>query len=111
MADRNADNEVTWLFVFDNVNNPDLIRDYLPPMGGEGPSAGSVLITSRDSLVKTPHYQVTHGIDLAPLSQEDAANLLLKLTWREDNGQDQQLSSSVAEILGGLPLALTQALG
>lgn len=111
MADRNADNEVPWLLVFDNVDNPDLIWDYLPPMGGEGPSAGSVLITSRDSLARTPHYQVTHGIDLAPLSQEDAANLLLKLTWREDNDQDQELSSSVADILGGLPLALTQMAG
>ncbi|TPX13841.1 uncharacterized protein E0L32_005785 [Thyridium curvatum] len=106
-VDNTYDDEVPWLLVFDNVNDPDLISDYLPPAG----SNGSVLLTSRDSLAKTPFYHVENGVDLSPMKEEDASALLLKLTWREGDPQEEKLSFSVAEVLGGMPLALTQMAG
>ena len=106
-ADNQVDDEVPWLLVFDNVDNADLLSEFWPPTG----SSGSILITSRDNMAKSPLYQVSHGIDLPPLSNKDAAELLLKLTWREDVPEEQQLSLSVAEKLGELPLALTQMAG
>jgi hypothetical protein len=106
-TNKDSEDEVAWLLVFDNVNNPDLIYEFWPLTG----STGSILITSRDSIAKTPFYQISNGIDLPPLNSRDAANLLLKLTWRENDTEEQQLSFSVAEKLGCLPLALTQMAG
>ena len=103
----NSDNEVMWLLVFDNVDNADLLSEYWPPTG----SSGSILVTSRDNLAKTPFYQIRYGVDLAPLHDEDAAELLLKLTWREDDPEEQKWKLAVAKKLGGLPLALTQMAG
>ncbi|XXG97829.1 hypothetical protein Hte_004143 [Hypoxylon texense] len=103
----NYDDEVAWLLILDNVNDPDLISDYLPPAG----SNGSILITSRDSLSTTPLYQVKNGMNLPPMSEREASELLLKLTWREDDVEEQRLSASVADVLGGMPLALTQMAG
>ena len=103
----NCDNEVAWLLIFDNVDNADLLSEYWPPTG----SSGSILVTSRDNLAKTPFYQICCGIDLAPLCDEDAAELLLKLTWRENDTEEQRVSLAVAKKLGGLPLALTQMAG
>jgi hypothetical protein len=106
-TDNNSDDEVSWLLVFDNVDNADLISEYWPPTG----STGSILVTSRDTLAKTPFYQISDGIDLPPLSNKDAADLLLKLTWREKDVEEQKLSAEVADKLGGLPLALAQMAG
>jgi hypothetical protein len=106
-ADNNADDGVAWLLIFDNVPNPDILTDFWPPSG----SSGSILITSRDTLAKTQFYQIDNGIDLPPLSAKHSAELLLKLTWRENIAEEEALSLSVAEKLGGLPLALTQMAG
>ncbi|KAH8587276.1 hypothetical protein B0O99DRAFT_656491 [Bisporella sp. PMI_857] len=106
-ADIKSDNEVAWLLIFDNVRSADLLSEFWPPTG----SSGSILITSRDTLAKTPFYQIKDGIDLPPLSNKDSAELLLKLTWRENNSEEEGLSSLVADKLGGMPLALTQMAG
>ncbi|QKX64223.1 uncharacterized protein TRUGW13939_11396 [Talaromyces rugulosus] len=106
-TDNKSDDEVSWLLVFDNMDNADLISEYWPPTG----STGSILVTSRDTLAKTLFYQINDGIDLPPLSNDHAANLLLKLTWREEDIEEQKSSVAVAEKLGGLPLALVQMAG
>jgi hypothetical protein len=41
---------VRWLLIFDNMDNPNALRDYLPSNG-----PGSILITSRE-----PRFQITH---------------------------------------------------
>ncbi|MCJ1357710.1 MAG: hypothetical protein MMC33_007706 [Icmadophila ericetorum] len=106
-TDNNSDDEVSWLLVFDNVDNADLLSEFWPPTG----SSGSILVTSRDPLAKTPFYQIHDGIDLPPMGKQDAADLLLKVTWRENDSEEQRLSLLVAEKLGGMPLALTQMAG
>ena len=77
----NSDEEVSWLLVFDNVNDANSLSEIWPAAG----SSGAILVTTRDSLAKTPFYQIHDGIDLPPLSDQDAADLLLKLTWREND--------------------------
>ena len=99
-----TDEEVTslasWLLVFDNVDDPDQLEDYWPLNG-----PGCVLFTSRDPYTKDSHYLAKRGVDLTPFDKSDAAGFLKKLTRREKGKED---GTAVGEILGGLPLALTQ---
>ena len=52
-----SDKEVSWLLVFDNVNDANLLSEYWPAAG----SMGAILITSRDNSAKTPIYQIQDG--------------------------------------------------
>lgn len=74
---------VTWLLVFDNVDDLAVLDDYWPL---DGP--GCVLFTGRDPLAKGHGYLATHGIDLGPFSAEEASEFLMELTkrttWRKD---------------------------
>jgi hypothetical protein len=105
--DRDAGDSASWLLVFDNVEDRDTLADYWPIDG----SVGSVLITSRDPHAKTPYYQVENGTDLQPLSAQDGAKLLLRLTWRDTDATERASVPSVVDRLGGIPLALTQMAG
>ncbi|KAH6714430.1 hypothetical protein BKA61DRAFT_673740 [Leptodontidium sp. MPI-SDFR-AT-0119] len=103
----NSTTEVSWLLIFDNVNNFDILTDFWP----QHDNSGSIIVTSREHVVKIKAYHIEEGIDLPPLKKEEASNLLLKLTWHEDIPEEQELSLEAAEILGGLPLAMTQMAG
>ncbi|OKL62070.1 hypothetical protein UA08_02958 [Talaromyces atroroseus] len=81
-------NEATWLLVFDNVEDTDMLDDYLPVY-----ASGSILITSRDPLVKSNIYSHRDGLTMPPFDAE------------------QNNATAVAEILGGLPLAIVQMAG
>ena len=102
-----TDDEVAWLLIFDNVNDVDTISDYWPTSG----TVGSILVTSRNHQAKTPHYRMMDGMDLPQLSKEDGGELLLKLTWRENDPEEQKLAPVVTEMIGGYPLALTHLAG
>jgi hypothetical protein len=79
--------EVLWLLVFDNVNNLGLLSEFWPPDG----STGSILITSRENLAKPQFYQIQKGTHLPPMSNKDVSGLLLKLTGRENDQDEQRL--------------------
>lgn len=102
--DRDPHEGASWLVVFDNLGDRGLLLDLLPPGG----SSGSVLITSRDPLAKTLFYGITNGLNLEPFKKDDASSFLLKLTWREDDLKEAEVSHTVAERLECYPLALTQ---
>ncbi|KAF2753098.1 tetratricopeptide repeat domain-containing protein [Pseudovirgaria hyperparasitica] len=107
----NAPGEVkneSWLLIFDNADNLDVIADYLPHRGN-----GSILITTRDPEGKH-YYDTGSGFDVEPLSSTEAANLLCKLTIRAETAEtedEQEASVEVAKTLDGLPLAMTQMAG
>jgi hypothetical protein len=99
----------TWLLVFDNVDDPNILDDFWPY---EYAGGGAVLVTSRDPLAKTYMYSEENpGIILPPFTTQEATNFLLKLTHREGEEMERISGSAVAERLGGLPLALTQMAG
>ncbi|MBF0178074.1 MAG: tetratricopeptide repeat protein [Magnetococcales bacterium] len=85
-----------WLLVFDNVETPDSIRNYLVSSG-----QGHTIITSRYSAWRG----VADSLNVTTFDRRDSIAYLLKRTGREsDNGAD-----SLAAALGDLPLALAQA--
>ncbi|KIM96972.1 hypothetical protein OIDMADRAFT_131554 [Oidiodendron maius Zn] len=99
-----ADNEATWLIVFDNVDHPPVLTEYWPVTGH-----GSVLITSRDPEAKTNFYTKNHGMDLAKLDIESSIKFIRALTKSIPDSTDGDKSLIlVAELLDGLPLAIEQ---
>ena len=81
-----------WLLVFDNAEDPQLLQNILP-------QGGHILITSRN-----PNWEKAVAVDV--FSKEEALSYLQKISGL--SGQDEELNL-LAEELGYLPLALTQA--
>ncbi|KAI1411461.1 tetratricopeptide repeat domain-containing protein [Hypoxylon sp. FL1857] len=107
-SDSDGENE-SWLLIFDNADNLDVITDYIPYNGN-----GSVLVTSRDPFAKEHFFSNGTGIDLEPLSTAESAGLLRKLAKTNEDGQNQDeedASMTLANQLDGLPLAMTQMAG
>ncbi len=84
-----------WLLVYDNVKDPDDIRDLVPSGGAR------ILITTR----WTNWYGRAHPIEVDVLKEKEAANLLLKIT----GSNDRDGATRLADTLGCLPLALDHA--
>ena len=94
----------TWLLVFDNLDDLDILQDFWP-----SDSMGSVLITSHDPLALS--HLAGKGTNLKAFNPEEATDFLLKLTHREEEVEERSSGNVVAKRLGGLPLALTQMAG
>lgn len=90
-----------WLLVFDNVEDPQLPRAFLPTTG-----EGHVLITSR----RTDWQGIAKARELEMMKESEALQLL---TGRPDPDtlpiSDLAEATSLAQELGYLPLALAQA--
>ena len=95
--------EATWLLILDNADDPDVLTDYTHFFG-----SGSVLVTSRHPLAKQTFSENPLAIDLQPFKDEDAVDLLQKIT-----GGSRQLDEAleIVKRLGGLPLAISQMAG
>jgi tetratricopeptide (TPR) repeat protein len=85
-----------WLLIFDNADQPEDFRDYIPT----GP--GDVLITSRN-----PAWQATTDtVQVDVFSRPESKEFLSKRAPAQVTGAD---AGRLAERLGDLPLALDQA--
>ena len=95
----------SWLLIFDNVEDINLVMDYWPTA-----MTGSLLITSRDPA--TAEMCSMGGLDLQPFGTQDAAEFLRALiTTSEDPSEISTQSKEALAIsskVGGLPLALVQ---
>jgi hypothetical protein len=89
--------EGRWLLVYDSAADPTKLRG-LVPFDGDG----SVLITSQNA---DWSQSVTHSIELQPMTEPDALELLLHRTGSPDRAD----LTAIARRLGYLPLALEQA--
>jgi tetratricopeptide (TPR) repeat protein len=87
---------VPWLVIYDSAPGPDDLGDHLA--GGQ---AGRVLITSR----RRGWRGVAHEVSVGVLDLRTATRFLLDASGREDT----EGAEALAERLGGLPLALSQA--
>ena len=86
-----------WLLIFDNADDPAVIRGFLPSGGG-----GNVLITSR----LRNWTGVARTCPVEELTLQESAEY-----FRFSTGLDSLSVAELAEELGGLPLALAQAAG
>ncbi|KUJ16719.1 uncharacterized protein LY89DRAFT_63258 [Mollisia scopiformis] len=93
----------TWLLIFDNADRIELLQDYWPI----GATNGSIVITSRDPLARRD-LTSNIGIDLAPMTTQDCAKLLLKLTNLADTKESRSASIAIVEKLFCVPLAVRE---
>jgi hypothetical protein len=100
------ENEASWLLIFDNVDDLDVLEDFWPTMG-----SGAVLLTSRDSLAKNRIYTANNGIDLKPFPAADAFQFLKTLSRSPLKPTQEKYAAEMADRLGGLPLLITQMAG
>jgi hypothetical protein len=94
---------VRWLMVFDNAANPDALRDYLPSNG-----PGSILIISRRPGFRISHLRSSY-FDLDPFTPDESVDFMRGATRRlqaETSQVETEALRSIADRLGGLPLAL-----
>ena len=98
-----ADDEASWLIIFDNVDDPDIMYDFWPLTG-----VGSIIITSRNPLSMDSVYALTVDISLAPFDLDEAAPFLQTLSQREFQSNSLETCRKIVELLGRLPLAITQ---
>ena len=92
-----------WLMVFDNADNPDVLYDWLPEQG-----PGCILVTGRYPYLRAGNYPLKNGLDLEPLSPEVGGEMLRRLSDREREANAVHTSTRIVELLGGLPLAISQ---
>ncbi len=85
-----------WLVIFDNADDLTIVHDYLPPNG-----QGHILLTTRDS----DPDEIAHPVSLDVFTPDEAAQFLLKETLKSD----EAAARALAHEMGGLPLALDQA--
>ncbi|KAF2810563.1 uncharacterized protein BDZ99DRAFT_386857, partial [Mytilinidion resinicola] len=97
------DAPISWFFVLDNADDPDVLYDWIPTHG-----PGSVLVTSRYPYLKESSYSLNKGLELVSLDVGIAAAMLRKLSKRETVIDTNAASNRIAELLGGLPLAISQ---
>ena len=83
-----------WLLIFDNAEDLASVAAFLPPAGPE-----QVLITSQN-----PHWP-GQAMDVPVLTPDAAADFLISRT----GDPDWTAARELADVLGGLPLALEQA--
>ena len=84
-----------WLLVFDNAPERASVARFVPPAG-----RGRVLITSRNQI-----WPPGQSLDVPVLDPQAAGEFLVNRT----GDQDRQAALELADMLGGLPLALEQA--
>jgi hypothetical protein len=101
-----ANEEASWLLIFDNADNPEILNSFWPI-----DSSGAVLITSRDPLAKTYIYSQGGGMMLPPLQAQEATKFLLGMTGRTNDLDEHDSGYAVATTLGGIPLAISQMAG
>ena len=90
-----AASPVPWLLVFDNASDRASVARFLPPAG-----PGRVLITSRNQI-----WPPGQSVEVRVLDPQVAAEFLVGRT----GDADRQAARELADLLGGLPLALEQA--
>ena len=92
-----------WLLVFDDVEDFDLLEDYLPRC-----DRGSIIITSRNPASR--NFCGDHGIELHRMTDDDAIQLLRSyLQGHLYDKEEETLGTFSCQTLGALPLAIKLA--
>ncbi|MDQ6645354.1 MAG: serine/threonine-protein kinase, partial [Chloroflexota bacterium] len=97
-----------WLLIFDNFEDPEMVRDFLPLT-----TDGHILLTTRAQAIHT----IAQAIELDKMTADEGALLLLRrariieprATLEYGTTRDRTTARAISELLDGLPLALDQA--
>ncbi|KAH4311933.1 hypothetical protein HBI02_091210 [Parastagonospora nodorum] len=95
-----ADTDYTWLLIFDNIEDKDVLNDFWPRS-----ARGSILLTTRHTAIADI---TTEKYELLPLTVEDGKKYLSSLLISMPTNHLLDVEDVVND-LGGLPLALSQA--
>ena len=97
--------QVHWLMVFNNAEDLEILDQYWPRGG-----FGSVLVTSRNPLVRSQFFDPVASFELTSLPIDDAASLLKCITGsdQENSSNTEEAARTLATRLEGLPLAISQ---
>ncbi|KAL8831927.1 MAG: hypothetical protein Q9170_005089 [Blastenia crenularia] len=93
----------TWLMIFDNADDPDVLYDWLPTQG-----PGCVLVTGKYPYTKETSYKLSNGLGLELFSSEAGGEMLRGLSGRKEGPRAMETSNRISDLLGGLPLAIAQ---
>ncbi|WP_203851992.1 FxSxx-COOH system tetratricopeptide repeat protein [Dactylosporangium siamense] len=101
VLDALADEHLAWLLVYDNADDPAVLDQFIPSVGGH------VLITSRNQ----DWASIGTAIEVDVLDRAESIELLHRRTRRNNgtNSFSAAEAGELAEKLGDLPLALEQA--
>jgi hypothetical protein len=98
--------KASWLIIFDNAEDPALLKDYVPPNG-----QGYVLITRRDPTVNPTYPKLAQNlVILKPLEVSEAVSLFRELV----DTNDRQSPGLIDDIVGRLhyfPLSIVHMAG
>jgi tetratricopeptide (TPR) repeat protein/transcriptional regulator with XRE-family HTH domain len=97
-----------WLLILDNVEDPEMASDFLPPS-----SRGHILLTTRAQTTGT----VAQRVEIEKMEPEEGALFLLRRAKRlaldaslgQAPASDRTKAFELSQIMDGLPLALDQA--
>jgi hypothetical protein len=90
-----------WLVVFDNVDNGELLNDFIPRVGN-----GSVLITSRDP--ESQFGMAAEGLKIESFGSDEARSFLLAQLPSIGASENVAVAKTLVTQLGGLPLGIKQ---
>jgi hypothetical protein len=97
-----CDTNSRWLLVFDNADNPQLLKPFLPLT-----PRGHILLTSRAHVLDS--VGVAKPVDVIEMPSQDAVDFLFARTGRVVSTEEKDAAFALAKELGHLPLALEQA--
>ncbi|KAI0483545.1 P-loop containing nucleoside triphosphate hydrolase protein [Xylaria cf. heliscus] len=103
VAGRSIARPASWLIIFDNADEPDILAPYR-----DITNSGAVLITSRSPLAKTSFSHQTVNVDIQPFNPAEGAEFVQAVTGIDGHIDEAR---EIGERLGGLPLALAQMAG
>jgi tetratricopeptide (TPR) repeat protein len=100
--------QAEWLLIFDNADDLEMMRGFLPTDG-----KGYILLTTRAQATR----RIAQRIEIDEMDQEEGALFLLRRatildlndSLKEASSVDQDIAKEIVRVMDGLPLALDQA--
>jgi tetratricopeptide (TPR) repeat protein len=102
------ENHTEWLLIFDNADDLEMVRGFIPSDG-----QGSILLTTRAQATR----RIARRIEIEEMEVDEGALFLLRRSTIIDSNAnlevasttDQAAAREISQAMGGLPLALDQA--
>jgi hypothetical protein len=99
--------KASWLMIFDNAEDPTLLKDYFPLQG-----QGYILITRRDPTTNLEYPEPAQKlVVLEPLESSEAVSLFRSLVSTNDRTHPSGLIDAIVQRLHNFPLSIVHMAG